>query len=83
MAIPSITGVGRVSATSADTSPHSGAAARQPQAPAVEVDEITQQPLPPRVPWLSRLSLELEAAARQRPAFPSAPLLGDHIDRSA
>jgi hypothetical protein len=83
MAIPSITGVGRVSTTSADTSSTTGTAARLAQVPAVEIDEVTQQPLPPRFPWLSRLQHELEAAARQRPAFPSAPLLGDHVDQSA
>ncbi len=83
MAIPSITGVGRVSATSADLSSSTGTAARQPQTMPVELDQLTQQPLPPRFPWLSRLSHELEAAARQRPAFPPAPMLGDHVDRSA
>jgi len=85
MAIPSITGVGRVSVTSADTpSTTSSAAARQPQAAlAVEIDEVTQQPLPPRFPWLSRLSHQLESAARQRPAFSPAPLLGDHVDQQA
>ncbi len=83
MAIPSITGVGRVSATSAEMSSSTGTAARPTQAPPVELDELTQQPLPPRFPWLSRLSHELETAARQRPAFPPAPLLGDHVDQSA
>ena len=41
------------------------------------------QPLPPlRFPWLSRLSQELASAARQTPAFPAAPVLGDNLDRS-
>ncbi|KQW40425.1 hypothetical protein [Rhizobacter sp. Root404] len=81
MAIPSITGVGRVSVTSADTPSTTSAAARPPQALPVEIDEITQQPLPPRFPWLSRLSHQLESASGQRPAFSPAPLLGDHVDQ--
>ena len=81
MAIPSITGVGRVSVTSADTPSTTGAATRQPAALPVEIDEVTQQPLPPRFPWLSRLSHQLESASGQRPAFSPAPLLGDHVDQ--
>ena len=48
-----------------------------------QVDALTQQPLPPRFPWLSRLSHELEAASHQRSAFSAAPALGDHLDQSA
>jgi len=85
MGIPGITGIGRVATSTADTpAPSTGTAlARHSVVPAVEIDAITQQPLPPRFPWLSRLSHQLEAAARQRPAFPPAPVLGDHVDRSA
>jgi hypothetical protein len=32
---------------------------------------------------LSRLSVQLESAAQRRPAFAPAPVLGDHVDRSA
>jgi hypothetical protein len=53
-----------------------------PAAP-VEIDEVTQQPLPPRFPWLSRLALQLEAAAKQRSTFPPAPVLGDNLDKTA
>ena len=81
--IPSIAGVGRVPASTADA-PAAATGARQAMAPpAVEIDELTQQPAPPRFPWLSRLSQQLESAARQRPAFAAAPMLGDHVDKSA
>ncbi len=84
MGIPRITGTGRVSTSTADTPTptHAPAVARSSAVPAVEIDAVTLQPLPPRFPWLSRLSQQLEAAARQRPAFPPAPVLGDHVDRS-
>lgn len=51
--------------------------------PAVEIDDVTGQPKPPRFPWLSRLSPSLEAAIQQRTAFTAAPILGDHLDQSA
>jgi hypothetical protein len=83
MSIPGITGIARVAATTADT-PAPTAPVRQTNAtPEVEIDEVTQHPLPPRFPWLSRLSQQLESAARQKPAFAPAPILGGHVDRSA
>ena len=81
MAIPSITGVGRVSVTNAETPSTTVVEARQPPRIPVEIDQITQQPLPPRFPWLSRLSHQLESASGQRPAFTPAPMLGDHVDQ--
>ena len=85
MGIPSISGVGRVTPSTADTpaSTTPPATAERAGVPAVAVDAVTQQPVPPRFPWLSRLSQQLEAASKQRPAFAPAPALGDHIDRSA
>lgn len=83
MGIPSISGAGRVSTSSADTPAPATTARLTTAPPPVEIDEVTQQPLPPRFPWLSRLSLQLEAASRQKPAFAPAPMLGDHIDKSA
>ena len=84
MGVSSINGIGRIPASTAEPSAGSPPAARQVAGLAdVEVDKVTHQPLPPRFPWLSRLSQQLEAAARQRPAFPAAPVLGDHLDRSA
>ena len=84
MGIPRITGAGRVSTSTADASAptNPSAVAKSSEVAAVEIDAVTLQPLPPRFPWLSRLSQQLEAAARQRPAFAPAPVLGDHIDRS-
>ena len=82
MGISSIPGVARAGNSTADTpapAPRQGGA----EAPAPKVDAITQQPLPPRFPWLSRLALQLEPAAKQKPAFPPAPMLGDHVDKSA
>ena len=87
MGIPSISRAGRIATSTADTpasaNPSTAAAPRPGTAvPAVVIDEVTQQPVPPRFPWLSRLSLQLESAAKRRPAFAPAPVLGDHVDRS-
>lgn len=87
MSIPSIINTGRVAAPVADkaapapAAPHEASAARPFGEP--EIDAVTQQPLPPRFPWLSRLTRELGPASKQAPAFEPAPPLGDHIDRSA
>ena len=86
MSLPSINGIGRVAAATADTpgSTPATTAGRQSPAPGeVEIDRLTQQPKPLRFPWLSGLSHQLESAAQQRPAFPAAPVLGDHVDKSA
>ncbi len=81
MTIPSINGPGRVSTAKADTP---ATTARSTGAvPMVEIDAQTQLPVPPRFPWLSRLSQQLETASGKRPSFPAAPVLGDHVDRSA
>ena len=48
-----------------------------------QVDKVTQQPIPPRFPWLSRITAELEAAAKQRPTFPPTSALGNNIDKTA
>ncbi len=47
------------------------------------LDHATLRPVPPRFPWLSRLSRELEPTAKQKPSFPAAPALGDHLNQSA
>jgi hypothetical protein len=49
----------------------------------VQLDKITQEPIPPRFPWLSRLSAELEAAAKQRPTFPPTSAVGNNINKIA
>ena len=83
MSIPSIPGVGRVSTSTADAPAPNSPVRPSTAVPQVEIDAATQQPVPPRFPWLSRLSQQLEAATKQRPAFPPAPVLGDHVDQSA
>ncbi len=89
MNVGTINGVG--AATSLKTDPRAGddsarsaVAARKPT-PAIpaELDDVTQQPLPPRFPWLSRLAQQLETASKQRAAFPPAPMLGDNLDKTA
>jgi hypothetical protein len=61
-----------------------GGALREASAvPAVQLDQTTHEPLPPRFPWLSRLASKLEPVAKQKPAFSSAPPLGKLIDQDA
>lgn len=83
MSIIGLTPVARVVPTIADMPTETAQPRLVGAVPAVEIDAVTQQPAPPRFPWLSRLSLQLEQAARQRPAFAPAPILGDNVDRSA
>ena len=85
MSIPVVTStpsVTRIAPTIADTSTATPPARPSGTTAEVEIDGVTQQPVPPRFPWLSRLSQQLEHAARQKPAFPPAPILGDNLDRS-
>ena len=82
MNIPGLTAITRIGPSTAYL-PATAIAARQGAfAPAVEVDQVTQLPVPPRFPWLSRLSQQLEPVAKQKTAFPSAPILGDNVDRA-
>ena len=89
MNVGTINGVGAVTSLKTDSrvgddSAQSAVAARKPTpATPAEIDNVTQQPLPPRFPWLSRLALQLEAASKQRSAFQSAPVLGDNLDKTA
>lgn len=48
-----------------------------------EVDKVTGQPVPPRFPWLSRLSRELESASKQASPYGTIPLLGEKLDQQA
>ena len=86
MSITGITGIARVAATTADTPAAITTVSPNPRSasatPVVEIDQVTQLPLQPRFPWVSRLSQQLESAARQNPAFAAAPILGDPVDRS-
>ena len=87
MSISGVNGAGRVSLQSTDPAATSSRTLTQPQPAStnalVEIDAATQQPVPPRFPWLSRLSAQLEPVARQRTPFTSAPLLGDNLDQAA
>ena len=52
----------------------------RPPGSLIEIDAKTQQPVPPRFPWLSRLSTELEKAAGQPAPFGKNPELGDQVN---
>lgn len=85
MSVNNVTGVGRVVLpTQASRSPD---ATVQPRASGsaniVQVDEATQQPIPPRFPWLSRLARELEPASKQPSPYGTVPLLGEKLDKEA
>lgn len=56
---------------------------RTSAAPAVVAEVPPQPPVPARFPWLSRLTQQLEQAAKQHPTFNEAPILGENLDRSA
>jgi hypothetical protein len=83
----SINGVGRVTSATSDTrTTDSNVPAVDPAVSDIatpQIDGVTNQPVPPRFPWLSRLALELEATAQQKPTFPSAPQIGDNLDQAA
>jgi hypothetical protein len=82
MSIPIVSTAPAVTAVATcEIVPPASAVLAPPAAP--EVDQVTQQPVPLRFPWLSRLSQQLESASGQRPAFDPAPVLGDIVDRSA
>jgi hypothetical protein len=91
MSIPSISGTGRVSSVSADTTAPGAAATvaafaaagKNPSAPESDPDAGFRTPKPLRFPWLSRLSQQLEQSAPQKAAFAPAPMLGDNLDRTA
>ena len=92
MSVNHVSGVGRV-VLPATTSRTADQASTPPQAQAkpasgnatslVEIDENTQQPVPPRFPWLSRLARELEPASKQPSPYGTVPLLGEKLDRQA
>ena len=84
MSIPGVSGASRVASSTTETPASMPPGRRVTNAPEAEAGNgMTAQQAPPlRFPWLSRLSRELAPAAPQQPAFPSAPILGDNIDRS-
>jgi hypothetical protein len=81
----SVHGVTRVSSQPAEThasNTDTAAARASNSVPLVEIDQVTHLPVPPRFPWLSRLATQLEPVAKQKPSFPSAPLLGENLDQA-
>ena len=83
MSITGLAAVTRVAPTTASAATGTALPQQTRAAPAIEIDAVTQQPAPPRFPWITRLSLQLEHAARQKAAFAPAPVLGDNVNRSA
>lgn len=89
MSIPNVAGTTPIAAITTVADARDAGASTATNAPArarpmheVEIDRVTQQPVPLRFPWLSRLSQQLETASGQRPPFDPAPVLGDHVDRA-
>lgn len=88
MSVNNVAGVGRVvlPATPGRPSDQPNSQASQAKSQAgtlVQLDENTQQPIPPRFPWLSRLARELEPASKQPSPYGSVPLLGEKLDKQA
>lgn len=83
MSVNNVTGVGRVVLPTQASRPQDAAA--QPRTSeasnVLQVDETTQQPIPPRFPWLSRLARELEPASKQPSPYGSVPILGEKLDK--
>jgi len=84
MSVNNVSGVGRVVPTAATSRPSDNANPRPSEMGSlVEVDEKTNQPVPPRFPWLSRLARELEPASKQPSPYGSVPILGEQLDKQA
>ena len=84
MTVSTVSAATRLSSATTDAhstpaSARTGASA----APAPSSDDAFKVKAPPRFPWLTRLADELESHATQKPSFPSAPVLGDNLDKSA
>ncbi len=82
----SVNGINPVTVSTVQTV--SGRVATSGGRPTVEtsepkLDKSTGQPLPPRFPWLSRITRELERASNQAPTYQPAPLIGENLDKSA
>lgn len=83
MSVSNVTGVGRVVLpTTASRTPESAPSPSEATS-LVQLDEATNQPIPPRFPWLSRLQRELEPASKQPSPYGSMPLLGEKLDKQA
>lgn len=47
------------------------------------IDPVTNQPVPPRFPWLSRLAMELEKSSPQPSPYGTPANLGNSVNKSA
>lgn len=88
MSVNNVTGVGRVVLPATPGRPSDQQTSQPSQAKGetgslVQLDEATQQPIPPRFPWLSRLARELEPASKQPSPYGTVPLLGEKLDKQA
>jgi hypothetical protein len=84
MSVSNVTGVGRVMLPATASKTPDPAASRDSEGhKLVQVDEATNQPIPPRYPWLSRLARELEPASKQPSPYGSVPILGEKLDKQA
>lgn len=84
MSVSNVTGVGRVVLpATASRTPETPTPQGEASASIDTVDEKTQQPVPPRFPWLSRLQRELEPVSKQPSPYGSVPILGEKLDRQA
>jgi hypothetical protein len=93
MSVSNVTGVGRVvlPATAGRTpessdrpAPSGPSGSSGESAPAIySIDEKTNEPIPPRFPWLSRLQRELEPASKQPSPYGTVPILGERLDKEA
>jgi hypothetical protein len=88
MSVNNVSGVGRVVLPAtpgrpSDQPPSQPSPAKGGTGSLVQLDENTQQPIPPRFPWLSRLARELEPASKQPSPYGSVPLLGEKLDKQA
>lgn len=83
MSVSNVTGVGRAALpTTASRSSETTTPQPEPIS-VVQIDEKTNQPIPPRFPWLSRLQRELEPASKQPSPYGSMPILGEKLDKQA
>jgi hypothetical protein len=85
MSVSNVVGVGRVVLpTTSASRPSEAPAPRESEAHSlVQLDEVTNQPIPPRYPWLSRLARELEPASKQPSPYGNLPILGEKLDKQA
>lgn len=85
MSIPSATAPRQPASSSAPPPPEASGPPSRPTPTADAAgapDAALREPRPLRFPWLSRLSIELAPAAPQKPAFATAPVLGEFVDRA-